>query len=133
VERRRNRQQNQSPVDTLKELPALVVLERIPVPVLAIGHDGSILFTNTAFAEMVGRDAEDVLSLRFEQIFHHAPASESLLSVVHALANMVVELAHKDSSVVRALMSKSAVLRSDDQFVLATFQDLTEQLWQEER
>lgn len=28
---------------TLKELPALVVLERIPVPVLAIGDDGSIL------------------------------------------------------------------------------------------
>jgi PAS domain S-box-containing protein len=133
VERRRNRQQDQSPTDTLKELPALVVLERIPVPVLAIGHDGSILFTNSAFAQMVGRDPEDVLSLRFEQIFHQAPASESLLSAVHALANMVVELAHKDGSVVRALMSKSAVLRSDDKFVLATFQDLTEQLWQEER
>lgn len=117
----------------LKELPALVVLERIPVPVLAIGHDGSILFTNTAFAEMVGFDAEEVLSLRFQQIFHQAPDSESLLSVVHALANMVVELAHKDGSVVRALMSKSAVMRADDQFVLATFQDLTEQLWQEER
>lgn len=133
MERRRNRQQDQSPTDTLKELPALVVLERIPVPVLAIGHDGSILFTNSAFAQMVGRDPEDVLSLRFEQIFHQAPASESLLSAVHALANMVVELAHKDGSVVRALMSKSAVLRSDDKFVLATFQDLTEQLWQEER
>lgn len=118
---------------TLKQLPALVVLERIPIPVLAIGHDGSILFTNTAFADMVGCEPEEVLSLRFYEIFHEAPESESLLSVVHALANMVVELAHKDGSVVRALMSKSAVMRADDQFALAAFQDLTEQLWVDER
>jgi PAS domain S-box-containing protein len=118
---------------TLKQLPALVVLERIPVPVLAIGHDGSILFTNSAFAQMVGCEPDEVLSLRFQEIFHQAPASESLLSVVHALANMVVELAHKDGSVVRALMSRSAVMRVDDQFALAAFQDLTEQLWAEER
>jgi PAS domain S-box-containing protein len=117
----------------LKQLPALVVLERIPVPVLAIAHDGSILFTNTAFAEMVGCEPDEVMSLRFHQIFHQAPASESLLSVLHAFANMVVELAHKDGSVVRALMSKSAVMRANDQFALAAFQDLTEQLWDEGR
>ena len=118
---------------TLKQLPALVVLERIPIPVLAISSDGSILFTNTAFAAMVGCEPEEVLALKFHQIFHTAPESESLLSVVHALANKLVELAHKDGSVVRALMSRSAVLRADDQFALAAFQDLTEQLWEEER
>ena len=118
---------------TLKQLPALVVLERIPVPVLAIGHDGSILFTNSAFAEMVGYEADEVLALRFEELFHEELPSESLLAGVHALANMVVELAHKDGSVVRALMSRSAVMRADDQFALAAFQDLTEQLWEEER
>jgi PAS domain S-box-containing protein len=132
VERRRNRQSSsQSPMTTLEQLPARVILERIPVPVLAIGGDGRILFTNTAFAEMVGREAEEVLSLRFHEIFHEAQVSESLLPVVHALANMVVELAHKDGSVVRALMSKSAVMRADDDFALATFQDLTEQLWED--
>lgn len=131
VDRRRNRQQSQSPTTTLEQLPALVILERIPVPVLAIGGDGRILFTNAAFADMVGCEPDEVLSLRFHEIFHQAPVAESLLSVVHALANMVVELAHKDGSVVRALMSKSAVMRADDQFALATFQDLTEQLWRD--
>jgi PAS domain S-box-containing protein len=129
VERRRNRQHNQSPVTTLKQMPALVVLERIPVPVLAIAHDGSFLFTNTAFAEMVGREPDEVLSLRFHQIFCRVPASESLLSVVHSLANNVVELVHTDGSIVRALMSRSALIGADDQFALAVFQDLTEQLW----
>lgn len=133
VERRRNRQHDQSPMTALKQLPAVVMLESIPVPALAIAHDGSILFTNTAFAEMVGREPDEVLSLRFHQIFHRVPASESLLSVVHALANMIVELAHKDGSIVRALMSRSALMCADDQFALAVFQDLTEQLWETER
>ena len=41
-------------MDILTRLPAVVVLERIPVPTLAMARDGIILFANTAFAEMVG-------------------------------------------------------------------------------
>jgi PAS domain S-box-containing protein len=81
---------------TLKQLPALVVLERLPRSVLAIAYDGIILFANTAFAEIVGRSTEEVLALKFHQVFHSAPADESVLSSVQAFANMVVELVHKD-------------------------------------
>ena len=118
---------------TLQQLPAMVVLERIPVPVLAIAQDGAVLFANTAFSDMVGRAPQEVLSLKFEEIFHRTPQTESAVSVVQALANEVVELAHEDGSSVRALMSKSALIRADDQIALATFQDLTEQLWLDER
>jgi PAS domain S-box-containing protein len=135
VERRRNGgQPGQSPIEILKELPALVVLERIPVPVLAIAQDGAVLFANTAFSEMVGRESDEVLSLKFDDIFHLPLTTEpeSPLSVVQALANMVVDLAHRDGSSVRALMSRSALIRADDNIALATFQDLTEQLWLDE-
>ncbi len=81
---------------------------------------------------MVGRDCDEVLSLKFDDIFHLPLSTESPLSVVQALANMVVELAHRDGSSVRALMSRSALIRSDDNIALATFQDLTEQLWLDE-
>lgn len=114
---------------TLEQLPPLIVLERIPVPILAVVEDGTILFANTAFAEMLGRSTEEVLSFHFSQIFHRAPAGEPVLSVVNSFANMVVELVHSDGSVVRALMSRSALRRTDDQIALAAFQDLTEQLW----
>ncbi|MGA8126053.1 MAG: PAS domain-containing protein [Mycobacterium sp.] len=119
----------------LKQLPALVVLERIPVPVLAIAHDGALVFANSAFSEMVGRAPEDVRSLTFNEIFHLplTPTMESAVSVVQGLANMVVELAHRDGTSVRALMSRSALIRADDDIALATFQDLTEQLWLDER
>jgi hypothetical protein len=51
---------------------------------------------------------------------------------VHAHADLIVELVHRDGSTVRASMSKSALMRDDDQFALAVFQDLTEQLWVDE-
>jgi len=118
---------------TLEQLPARVVLERIPVPVLAVGQDGTILFANGAFAEMLGHTPEAVRSMKFHQIFHTMPADGSPVSVLRAHAGLIVELAHRDGSVVRARMSKSALLRGDDPVVLATFQDLTEQLWVDER
>lgn len=133
MERRRNGKPGQSPMTILKQLPALVVLERIPVPVLAIAKDGAVVFANSAFSEMVGRAPDEVLMLSFDQVFQLAPSAESAVSVVQGLANMVVELAHKDGSSVRALMSKSALIRADDDIALATFQDLTEQLWLDER
>ena len=116
----------------LKELPALVVLERFPVPVLAIAEDGSILFANAAFGEMLGYPADVVEALKFPQIFHTLPADDSAVSVVRAHAELIVELLHRDGSIVRARMSKSALLRGDDPVALATFQDLTERLWVDE-
>jgi PAS domain S-box-containing protein len=133
VERRRNGQTSLSPMATLKQLPALVVLERIPVPVLAIAKDGALVFANSAFSEMVGRAPEDVVSLQFDEIFHLPLSTESAVTVLQSLANEVVELAHRDGSSVRALMSRSALIRADDEIALATFQDLTEQLWLDER
>jgi PAS domain S-box-containing protein len=116
----------------LEELPALVVLERFPVPVLAIAEDGAILFANEAFADMLGYSAEAVRALKFREIFHSMPADESAVSVVRAHPDLIVELVHKDGSIVRARMSKSALLRGDDPVALATFQDLTERLWVDE-
>jgi len=132
VERRRDGKDIQTPMALLKEMPALVVLERFPVPVLAIAEDGTILFSNEAFAEMLGHSAETVTALKFREIFHALPAEESVVSVVRAHADLIVELVHSDSSIVRARMSKSALFRGDDPVALATFQDLTERLWVDE-
>ena len=88
MERRRNAHTPQTPMETLRQLPALVALERIPVPVLAIADDGTSLFANTGFAGMLGYTQEEVLALEFRQIFGDVPpAEESALSVMHSLAN----------------------------------------------
>src|ERR1700744_373549 len=76
VDRARAGPASQSPMATLEQLPALVLLERIPIPTLAVLHDGTIVFANGAFAEMVGRDADEVVSLRFHDIFYGAPKTD---------------------------------------------------------
>jgi PAS domain-containing protein len=131
LERLRNRRFGDSPMDILRQLPAVVVLERIPVPTLAMARDGVILFANTAFAEMVGYRPHSLVGLAFPEIFHTVPATLCVLSGVDALANLVVELQHCEGWTVRARMSKLAQMRRDDP-VLVTFEDVTEQLWMDE-
>ncbi|MGA7054850.1 MAG: PAS domain-containing protein [Mycobacterium sp.] len=114
-------------------MPAVVVLERVPVPTLAVGPDGIMLFANTAFAEMVGYRQDNLAGLAFAEIFHTVPAALCALSGVDALANLVVELQHCEGWTVRARMSKSALMRRDDPVVLVTFENLTERLWMDER
>jgi PAS domain S-box-containing protein len=129
MDRRKRGQIVGQPADTLDHMPARLVLERIPVPSLAIARDGRILFANEAFADMVGHSTEALLSMDFSQLFRLAPSDESPVSVVRRYANRLVELMHADGSLVRARMSKSALMRDDDPLALATFHDLTEQLW----
>jgi len=129
VERRRKGRSGNSPTDILRRLPAVVVLERIPVPALAMARNGVIVFANTAFAEMVGYRRNVLTGLAFQEIFHTVPAAVCAPSNVHALPNLVVELRHCAGWTVRAKMSKSALRRSDDPVALVTFEDLTERLW----
>jgi PAS domain S-box-containing protein len=133
VERRRNGSSGDSPLDILTRLPAVVVLERIPVPTLGMARDGIILFANTAFAEMVGYRQDRLAGLAFPEVFHTVPAAVCALSGVDALANLVVELQHCEGWTVRARMSKSALMRRDDPVVLMTFENLTERLWMDEK
>ena len=133
IERRRIERSGDSPADILTRLPAVVVLERIAVPTLAIARDGTILFANTAFAEMVGYQQDGLAGLAFQEVFRTVPAALCTLSGVDALANLVVELRHCEGWMVRARMGKSALMRRDDPIVLVTFEDLTERLWIDER
>jgi PAS domain S-box-containing protein len=133
VERRRNRSSDDSPMDILTRLPAVVVLERVPVPTLAVAEDGIILFANTAFSEMVGYGQDRLAGLAFPEIFDTVPTAVGALSGVDALANLVVELRHGEGWTVRARMSKSALMRRDDPVVLVTFENLTERLWVDEQ
>jgi PAS domain S-box-containing protein len=132
VERRRNGSSGDSPMDVLTRLPAVVVLERISVPSLAMLRDGTILFANTAFAEMVGYGRDGLAGLAFPEIFHTVSVEVAAFSGVDVLANLVVQLQHCEGWTVWARMSTS-LIRRDDPVVLVTFEDLTARLWMDER
>jgi PAS domain S-box-containing protein len=132
-ERRQRVSGGSTPMDVLTRLPALVVLEHLPIPSIAIAHDGTILFANTAFARMVGYPQTGLGEMPLPQLFCSVPAAVCALATVETLTNLVVELQHCEGWTVRARMSKSALKRHDDPVVLVTFEDLTERLWAEGR
>lgn len=128
-ERRRERVP-QSGAAQLAQLPALVVLNRLPVPVLAFNEDRSIVFANDAFATMLGYPEGAALhTMVIDELFRDLPMTPTVRDAVRAYAGKVVELVHADGSTVNAKMSKSALIRDGDTIALITFEDLTEQLW----
>ena len=129
IERRSPRPPDQLPIDELHRMPALVILERLPAPALAVDRLGTILFANGSFCDMVGYSPEELLSINFEDIFYRLPADDRWVALVGTGAKRLVELRHKGGHSVWASMSKSAMRRCDDTVALVTFHDRTEEMW----
>jgi PAS domain S-box-containing protein len=129
IERRRPTPPDQLPIETLQQMPALVVLEQLPEPALAVDRNGAIFFANGAFCDMVGYSSDELLSMTFEEIFHCPPANDRWVTLVGTDAPRLVKLRHKYGHPVWASMSKSDMRRRDDTVALATFHDCTEELW----
>ncbi|HUH69483.1 MAG TPA: PAS domain-containing protein [Mycobacterium sp.] len=113
----------------LQQIPALVVLERLPAPTLAVDREGTILFANGAFCDMLGHAPDELLAMTFGDICCSLATHHCAVALVGANRDRFVKLAHKDGHPVWASMSKSAMWRRDDTLALATFHDHTEELW----
>jgi PAS domain S-box-containing protein len=109
-------------------MPALVVLERLPAPALAVDRAGTILFANAGFCDMVGFSCEELLSMNFDEVFYSLPPNDRWVALVGSDAPRLVELRHKYGHPEWAAMSKSAMQR-DDTVALVTLHDRTEELW----
>ena len=128
IERRRPRPAHQSPIDELQRMSALVVLERLPAPALAVDRDGTVLFANRSFCDMMGYSPDELYSMSFDDFFFSLPANDRWIALV-GVVERLVELRHKCCYSVWASMSKSAMRRRDDTVALVTFHDRTEELW----
>jgi PAS domain-containing protein len=115
----------------LKQVDALTVLQWIESPALAVERDGSVVFANWAFADMIGYTPEMVRALTFCHVFTHSLVGETPMSALRAHADLIVDLVHLDGSPVRARMSEPLVL-GEDELALVTFDDMTEELWLQE-
>ena len=74
-----NGRSDDSLMDVLTRLPAAVMLERLPVPTLAMARDRVILVADTAFAEMAGCGQDRLAGLAFPDVFHTVPAAVNAL------------------------------------------------------
>ncbi|WP_260683764.1 PAS domain-containing protein [Rhodococcus sp. KBS0724] len=138
MERRRNvAPPTQSPIADLEQMPPLILLDRLPVPVVAVHRDGSIVFANPSFADMLGYPKKAVAALRLQDILYDKDADDVSAEQAHrelsSEPGSIKEFVHADSTLVRATVSQSLLRRDDDTITLAVFHDLTERLWNNPR
>src|SRR5260370_39746526 len=95
-ERRRPRPVDQSPLEVLQQMPALVVLERLPAPTLAVDYEGTILFANSAFSDMLGHAPDELLAMKFGDIFCGVATPHSTVRLVRAPPGRLVPLTPKN-------------------------------------
>ena len=116
-------------MDELRRMPALIMLERLAAPALAVDRAGTVLFANGSFCDMVGYSPDELLSTNFYDFMYTLPTDDPWIALVGTSTERLVELRHKFGHSVWATMSKSALRRRDDTIALISFHDRTEELW----
>ncbi|BBZ44926.1 PAS domain S-box protein [Mycobacterium parmense] len=129
VERRRPTPPDQLPIDALQQMPALVVLERLPAPALAVDRAGMILFANRSFCDMLGYLPAELASMKFDELLRRRTVGKRRVALNGTDIERLVELKHSDGHALRVSMSRSAMHRRDDLVALVTFHDRTEEFW----
>jgi PAS domain-containing protein len=129
---RRRRLRPGSPDKYLRALPASVLLERLPVPMLATGVDGIVVYNNAAFASMLGHGADVRLTgygLPALLDGHSATPPSDCVTTLRAANNVVVDWLHSEGFPVRSVISETLFFRATDEVLLFGVTDLTELIW----
>jgi hypothetical protein len=108
-------------VEVLAKFPVLAVLDQLPAPVLAVGHRGAILFSNNAFADMLGHKTTALSAMNLRDVMLGLTLAEFVLPFLHAHAGTAVNLIHARGWIFQTQMSASAMLRKGDEVMLSTF------------
>ena len=130
---RRRRPSPSSAEEYLRALPALVLLDRLPVPMLATGLDGVVVYTNPAFATMLGHHPDTVMLtgqlLPALLVGHSATPPRDCVSALRAASNAIVDWLHAEGFPVRSVISETLFFRATDQILLIGVTDITELIW----
>ncbi len=120
-------------VGYLDQLPARILLDRLPTPALAVGIDGVLVYANPAFAGLLGQPDSTTLTGRPLNTLlagqSHTPPRKCL-TLLRTPENGAVTLwRHSDGYPVATLVSRPLLIRDDDPLLLITVTDMTEWLW----
>jgi PAS domain-containing protein len=129
---RRRRSQPSSSDEYLRALPAAVLLDRIPVPMLATRLDGVVVYNNPAFATMLGHGPDVTLAgygLPALLDGYSATPPPDCVTALRAANSVIVDWHHAEGFPVRSVISESLYIRATDQILLFGVTDLTELLW----
>jgi PAS domain-containing protein len=122
-----------TPDGYLRELPALIPLDRLAVPMLAVRLDGVVFYANPAFAAMLGHQPDTValIGQRLPELMagHSATPPRDCVTALRAVGTVVVEWLHAEGFPVRSVISETAFVRGTDQILLIGVTDVTDLMW----
>jgi PAS domain-containing protein len=111
----------------------LIMLDRLPIPMLATGLDGVVVYTNPAFATMLGHhpDTITLIGQRLPALLagHSATPPRDCVDALRAAGTVVVDWLHAEGFSVRSVISETVFVRATDQIVLIGVTDITELMW----
>jgi PAS domain-containing protein len=129
---RRSEEVPSSTIGYLQQLPALVLLDRLLTPVIAVELDGELSYANPAFAGMLGYSDAAALTGQWVSTLMTGRADEPARDCVTALGTArgsLVEWCHVDDYSVQTRVSDTMLLRSTDPLLLVSVSDVTEWHW----
>jgi len=116
----------------IPQLPALIMLDRLLIPMLATRLDGVVIYANSAFASMLGyADAITLIGRRLPALLagYSATPPRDCVDVLRAAGTVVVDWVHAEGFPVRSVISDSVFVRATDQIMLLGVTDVTELMW----
>ena len=113
----------------LTALPALILLDRLPVATLAVRYDGTIVYANPAFEQMLGYESGILTDQPIDAVLDDRPPRAAGGGLICGHSGRLISLRHSDATIVRTVASESVMMRKDDPLALVVFHDITEQLW----
>ena len=130
---RRRRPSPSNPEEYLRALPALILLDRLPIPMLATGLDGVVVYANPAFATMLGHHPDNVM-LTGQQLpallaGHAATPPRDCVTALRAASNVIVDWLHVEGFPVCSVISDTVFVRTTDQILLFGVTDITGLMW----
>jgi PAS domain-containing protein len=116
----------------LREMPALLLLHRLPVAMLGVGPLGDIAYANPACADMLGYvEANAVTRRSLPELMsgHDALTPGECLTTLRT-PGATVSWNHVENYVIRTIVSPPLFLRASDPLLLVSVNDVTEWLWE---
>ncbi len=129
---RRRRPPPRTPDGYLYELPALILLDRLPTPMLATGLDGVLIYTNPGFVTMLGYPDTTTLTgqpLSALLAGHSAAPRRDCVTALRDPGTVVIDWRHTEGFPVRTVVSDPLLVRATDPILLISITDITELMW----
>jgi PAS domain S-box-containing protein len=131
IKYRRRAAKPDSSVGYLDQLPAVTLLQRLPVAVIAVAQDDTVVYANPACEAMLGYGSDELTGVPLSRLLvadATSPAGSAAKSP-RAPVGTVTTWRHRRDGLIKVVVSNTTLLCADDPIVLLGLTEVTERLW----